>query len=151
MGDMIRHTFSPCNPQASGSTHTLPRSPPFTEIHHMLLFLLLNLRIILAQIHSGRGTAEDRIPRPPPHARARNGLLPCLQGPGHPGNTGIYGTQEYSAYGSLHGAVAGQIQELLEGLITTCPIGGYLVRWGAQSGFASYVMKNSCLWVSSSR
>jgi hypothetical protein len=55
--------------------------------------------------------------QPPALLPARHGLLPRLQGPGHSCNTGIYGTQEYSAHGSLHGAVAGQIQELLEGLI----------------------------------
>lgn len=52
-------------------------------------------------------TGRPRLPRASPHTPARYRILPRLQGSGHPGNTSIYGTQEYPAYGAVHGTVAG--------------------------------------------
>ena len=56
---------------------------------------------------TGRRASQGWVPRPSPHAPARNGLLSRLEGPGHPSDPGVHGAQEHSAHGAVHGTVAG--------------------------------------------
>ena len=59
---------------------------------------------------------QSRAQGPPSHAPARLRLRPCERGARHAGRASLSRAQEHSAYGPIHRAGAGPVQEFLERL-----------------------------------